>query len=34
LSFSFCLGHTIVSRIIPEVCDALWSALQDYMRQP
>ena len=34
MSFSYHLGHTTVSRIIPEAHNALWSALQEYKKYP
>ena len=34
ISFSYRLGHTTVSRIVAETCEALWVALQDYIKQP
>ena len=34
MAFLFKVGHSTVNKIVNEVCDALWDALQDYISQP
>ena len=34
IAFLFKVGYSTVNKIVNEVCDALWDALQDYISQP
>ena len=34
IAFLLKVGHSTVNKIVNEVCDALWGALQDYISQP
>ena len=34
IAFLFKIGHSTANKMVNEVCDALWDALQDYISQP